>query len=114
MEKYIFVLILIMIVAFAFCAYPALIANEQNVYVVTKNSFAVENVADEYQKWNTKEFFVYKLSKKDAYLAKLLPDSISVYEYYFFDENILKMNSSLMQVYSSGDKIICGIPYIID
>ncbi len=114
MEKYIFALILIVIVAFAFCAYPALFSKEQNAYVVTKNSFAAECILDEYQKWSTDEFFVYKLSGKNAFSAKLVPNSTSVCEYYFSDENILKMDSPLMQVYSSGDKVICGIPYIID
>ncbi len=114
MEKYIFTLILIMIAAFVFCTFPALNQNAQNVYVVTKNSFAAEQALNEYQKWSTNEFYVYKLSNKNVKNAKLVPNAVSVFEYYFKDENIIKMDSPLMQVYSSGDKIICGIPYIID
>ena len=113
MEKYIFALILIIIAAFVFCTFPALSADAQSTYVVTKNSFAAEKILTNYKKWQTTDYFVYKL---DSFLpaARNIPDSTRVYEYYFFDDNIIKMDSPLMQVYSSGNKIVCGIPYVID
>ena len=113
MEKYIFALILIIIFAFAFCTYPTLFAQADNAYIVTKNSFAAEKILTDYKKWQANDFFVYKLETVSP-VAHNIPDSKFVYEYYFFDENIIKMDSPLMQVYSSGDKIICGIPYVID
>lgn len=113
MEKYIFALILIIALAFAVCAYPALLSGAQNVYVVTKNPFAAQKVLDEYEKWQASDFYVYKL-KNNFSLARLVPDSVCVNEYYFEDANILKMDSPLMQVYPSGEKVICGTPYIID
>ena len=110
MEKNILTFILIVALFAAICMFPVFKSNAQAIYVVCKDDVVADRVLSYKQKWHASDYYVYVCDEK----PKAIPFSLTVREYCFTSPSILKMNNGFMQVYESGSKIICGIPYIID
>lgn len=111
--KYLFILIILAMLAFCIFTFPIFGIEADKVYLVCDNSEIADYHLENSIKWKTEEYFVYKLDKKDYYKARFIPQGKIIKEYIFEETNSFKRNPILRCVSSGGQSVI-GIPYVID
>lgn len=82
-------------------------------YLVCPDDFLCDKMLKNSIKWQTNEFFVYKLDKNEVLDARLIPNGKIIKEYIFQNDNTFKCNPFLQCAFSGGQSVI-GLPYIID
>ena len=111
MEKYIVVLLIIMITAFSFAAFPVFFKEPTKLYVVSTQAspFCVHG-----EQWEAKSFFVNRLYENNVAYARSFPRSRTIAEYYINDENNIESGTPLIQRLCDNGFSIYGVPYVID
>ncbi len=111
--KYVFVLIILSMLAFCIFTFPLFGVQSTSVYLVCDNCDVADEILLNSIKWQTKDYFVYKLDKTDYYKARFIPRGKIIKEYILEKDNSFKRNP-LMQCLSSGGQSVIGVPYVID
>ena len=111
--KYFFVLIIISMVAFCIFTFPVFNMSATETYLISPDDFLCDKILINSEKWQTKEFFVYKLDKNEISQARLIPNGKIIKEYIFQNDNTFKCNPFLECAFSGGQSVI-GFPHIID
>lgn len=106
-------MIIISILAFCFFVFPVFGKNLENAYLVCDECNIADSILVNSAKWQTKDYYVYKLDKSEYDVARFIPNGKIIKEYIFENGNTFKRNP-LMQSISSGGQNVIGIPYVID
>lgn len=114
MEKYIIVLIILGMLVFCLCTFPVFSFEADQVYAVTTKDYIADLMLIKSEKWQTNDYYVYKVAKEEEDIAKKIPESQIIKEYTFPKNNTIKTSNPFMQVISSGNVCVCGLPYVID
>ena len=113
MEKYVLILLLLAMLMFSLCTFPAFSLEADNVYAVCTDSSIGDRLFTYSEKWSADGYFVYKIDKKDMEKAKILPNACVVKEYFTTNKNNIFTNP-FMQKISYADSSVVGIPYVMD
>jgi len=111
--KYVFILIILSMIAFCIFTFPVFGLTANEVYLVCPDDFVCDEMLKNSIKWQTNEYFVYKLDKNEIYKARLIPGGKIIKEYVFNEDNNFKCNPILKSVFSGGQSVV-GMPYVID
>ena len=114
MEKYIFLLILLSMLVFCLCTFPVFSFQAEQVYAVTTEDYIADIMLTKSEKWQTKNYYVYKVAKDEEVLAKKIPNCRVIKEYTFKNDHSIKISNPFMQAISSGNTTVYGLPYVID
>jgi hypothetical protein len=114
MEKYITVLVIMVILIFSFCTFTVFDKTPAKVYAVTKNESIADKILTDSQKWQANGYFVYKLADTDKENAKKIPGCVIVKEYISPKDNNIEIRNPFLKEISSGNVKVTGIPYVID
>lgn len=111
--KYFFILIILSMVAFCIFTFPVFNLNETETYLVSPDDFLCDKILNNSIKWQTSDFFVYKLDETEISKARFIPNGKIIKEYILKNDNTLKRNPFFEYAFSGGQSVI-GFPYIID
>lgn len=111
--KYVFLLIILSMLAFCILTFPVFNITANEIYLVCPDDFISDRTLKNSVKWQTNDYFVYKLDKSEVYKARFIPEGRIIKEYVFENDNTFKRNPLLQSVFSGGQSVI-GLPYVID
>lgn len=114
MEKYIIVLIILSMLLFCLCTFPIMNSTIDQTYLVVPKDSIADGLLTNSEKWQAKDYFVYKIAKGEEDIAKKIPDGKIVKEFIFLKTHNLKGGNPFMQTILSGENVIIGLPYVID
>ncbi len=113
MEKYIIVLIILSMLLFCICTFPVINHTADQTYLVVTKETVADKLLVTSQKWQTKDYFVYKIDKDEEKIAKSIPNGKIIKEYVCNNHHNLNKGNPFMQVILSGENYILGLPYVV-
>lgn len=114
MEKYIFLLIVLSMLVFCLCTFPVFTYQAEQTYVITDKDYIADFVLPKSEKWQTNNYYVYKVSKAEENLIKKIPSGNVIKEYTLKNNHSINISNPFMQAVSSGNVTVFGLPYVID
>lgn len=111
--KYVFWMIILSMIAFCIFTFPIFGLNANEIYLVCPNDFLSDNLLKNSVKWQTNDYYVYKLDKSEVNKARFIPQGKIIKEYVLNGDNTFKRNPLIKSVFSGGQSVI-GLPYVID
>ena len=112
--KYVFFLVILSILAICIFTFPVFGLEVNQTYLVCPEDNIGDTALKESIKWQTEDFYVYKIDKSEILTAQFIPKGKIIREYITDKNNNIEMNNPFMQSIDSGEKRIYGVPYIID
>ncbi|MBE7091933.1 MAG: hypothetical protein E7365_01985 [Clostridiales bacterium] len=114
MEKYIIVLIVLSMLVFCLCTFPVFSKTLDQMYLVINDDDLADKILVKSEKWQANDYYVYKIALNEEKIAKKIPNGKIIKEYTFYAEHNIKTDNPFMQLILSGEKWVCGLPYVID
>jgi hypothetical protein len=114
MEKYLIVLIILMLLAFSVCTFSIFDKEPDKVYAVVDDDLIADKLLKNSEKWQTNGYYVYKVSEDEIENINKIPGAEKVKEYISPKANNIDIRNPYLQTVSSGGVTVTGIPYVID
>ena len=111
--KYFFIIIILSILAFCLFTFPIFNLTASDFYLLCNDDFLADKLLSKSIKWQTDDYFVYKLDESEVTKASFIPNGKIIKEYIFAGDNTFKCNPLMQSTFSGGQSIV-GKPYIID
>ena len=112
--KYVFLLIILSILDICIFAFPVFGLEVNQVYLVCPDDSIGDRALKNSIKWQTEDFYVYKIDKSEILTAQFIPKGKIIREYITEKDNNIETCNPFIQSIASGEKRIYGAPYIID
>lgn len=111
--KYIFMIIIISMLAFCIFTFPVFNLSATETYLLSPDDFLCDRILTNSVKWQTNDYYVYKLDENEILKARFIPNGKIVKEYILKSDNTFKRNPFFECAVSGGQSVI-GVPHIID